>query len=122
LAARRFRIGGVASAAALVLATAGATNAQTSFDQALMTAMSRMQAAMLGAPMTGDPDRDFVAMMVPHHRGAIDMALLELEHGRDPRLIRLAQEIVVTQRSEIQVMRAVARDLSQSVDSKKGTQ
>jgi uncharacterized protein (DUF305 family) len=43
-------------------------------------------------------------MMIPHHQGAVDMALLELQHGTDPALKRLAQEIVVTQRQEIEVM------------------
>lgn len=99
---------------ALVVAAPVLARAAAPFDDAMMAAMTQMNAAMAGAPMTGDPDRDFIAMMVPHHRGAIEMATLELEHGDDPRLRRLAQEIVVTQGSEIQVMRAVARDLTAS--------
>jgi uncharacterized protein (DUF305 family) len=55
--------------------------------------------------MTGDPDHDFAAMMIPHHQGAIDMAKVELVHGKNPALRRLAQEIIVTQRSEIDVLR-----------------
>ena len=82
------------------------------FDEAMMAAMTRMDAAMARAPMTGNADRDFIAMMVPHHRGAIEMATTELTYGHDPRLRRLAEEIVVTQRSETQVMRAIARDLA----------
>jgi len=54
--------------------------------------------------MTGDPDHDFAAMMIPHHQGAIDMAKAELLYGRNPVLRRLAQEIIVTQNSEITVM------------------
>ena len=54
---------------------------------------------------TGDVDADFVAMMVPHHQGAIDMALTVLRYGRNPQLRRLAQEIIVTQQEEIAVMR-----------------
>lgn len=88
------------------------------FDAEMMGAMTRMNAAMTRAPMTGDPDRDFISMMVPHHAGAIEMATLELEHGHDARLRRLAQEIVVTQQSEIVVMRAVARDLSAKNEKK----
>jgi uncharacterized protein (DUF305 family) len=53
----------------------------------------------------GDVDADFVAMMVPHHQGAIDMALAVLRHGRNPQIRRLAQEIIVTQQQEIAVMR-----------------
>jgi uncharacterized protein (DUF305 family) len=40
---------------------------------------------------TGDVDADFVAMMVPHHQGAIDMALAVLRHGRNPQIRRLAE-------------------------------
>jgi uncharacterized protein (DUF305 family) len=53
----------------------------------------------------GDPDRDFVATMVPHHQGAIDMALAELKYGHNEQLRRLAQEIIVTQQQEIAAMR-----------------
>ncbi len=54
---------------------------------------------------TGDIDHDFVEIMVPHHQGAIDMAVAVLRHGRNERLRRLAQEIVVTQQQEIAAMR-----------------
>lgn len=68
------------------------------------TAMDRMMAAM-DAPPTGDIDRDFVAMMVPHHQGAIDMAQLVLRYGRNEQIRRIAQEIIVTQQQEIVAMR-----------------
>lgn len=68
--------------------------------------MTTMNAGMGKAPMNGDPDHDFAAMMIPHHEGAVDMAKAELLHGRNPVLRRLAQEIIVTQGSEIAVMRA----------------
>ena len=67
-------------------------------------AMDRMMAAMHGRP-TGDVDADFVAMMVPHHEGAIAIAQAELRSGHNEQLRRLAQEIIVTQRQEIAVMR-----------------
>jgi uncharacterized protein (DUF305 family) len=54
---------------------------------------------------SGDVDRDFVAMMVPHHEGAIAMAQSELRYGKNEQLRRMAQEIVVTQRQEIAAMR-----------------
>jgi DUF305 family protein family protein len=66
-------------------------------------AMSRMMTDMAVKP-TGDVDRDFVAMMAPHHRGAIDMAEAYLRYGHNPQLRRLAQEIIVTQQQEIAVM------------------
>lgn len=67
-------------------------------------AMRKMMADMAAKP-TGDVDRDFVAMMAPHHQGAIDMAQALLRHGSNEQLKRLAQEIIVTQQQEIAVMR-----------------
>jgi hypothetical protein len=67
-------------------------------------AMKKMMTGMDVKP-TGDVDRDFVAMMVPHHQGAIDMAQALLKYGRNKQLRRLAQEIIVTQQQEIAVMR-----------------
>jgi len=60
---------------------------------------------MAAAPMNGNPDHDFAAMMIPHHQGAIDMAKAELSYGKDPAMRRLAQEILVDQQSEIDAMR-----------------
>ena len=81
------------------------------------TAMNRMMMAMAVKP-TGDVDRDFVAMMVPHHQGAIDMAIAVLHYGHNEKIRRLAQEIIVTQQQEIAAMRlAVASPLPPSVPS-----
>jgi hypothetical protein len=68
------------------------------------TAMTTMMADMSIKP-TGNVDQDFVAMMVPHHQGAIDMAQAELRHGHNEQLRRIAQEIVVEQQQEIVAMR-----------------
>jgi hypothetical protein len=67
-------------------------------------AMTRMMDGMSVKP-TGDIDHDFVAMMVPHHQGAIDMAQAELRYGHNEQLRRIAQEIVVEQQQEIIAMR-----------------
>jgi uncharacterized protein (DUF305 family) len=56
---------------------------------------------------SGDIDRDFAQMMIPHHQGAIDMALVLLKHGRDEKLKRLAQSIIVEQGQEIAYMRSL---------------
>lgn len=72
----------------------------------MRAAMTRMHEAMMTAP-TGDPDRDFAAMMIPHHQGAVDMARIELQFGKDERLRRLAQEIIVDQSQEIAVMKQI---------------
>jgi hypothetical protein len=68
------------------------------------SAMKKMMADMRVKP-TGDVDRDFVAMMVPHHQGAVDMAKAELGYGHNEVLRQLAQEIVTNQGQEISVMR-----------------
>ncbi len=81
-----------------------------------VTAMKKMMGDMAVKP-TGDVDADF--MMVPHHQGAIDMALAVLRHGRNPQIRRLAQEIIVTQQQEIAVMRlAVGQPLPPSTLSR----
>jgi|UPI0003712247 uncharacterized protein (DUF305 family) len=76
------------------------TVANQAFEQAMMSMDRKMQ----NVKMTGNPDIDFAAMMIPHHQGAIEMAKIELQYGTDPRLRRLAQEIIVTQQSEIELM------------------
>jgi len=86
-------------------------NAQTGFFAALMVqAMERMHKDMRIVP-SGDPDRDFAAMMVPHHQGAVDMAKAELQFGKNPVLRRLAQGIIVEQLQEIEVMQRELRQL-----------
>lgn len=60
---------------------------------------------------TGDVDRDFVAMMIPHHQGAIDMARAVLRSSRNETVRRLAQEIIVTQQDEIRAMRLAINPL-----------
>lgn len=67
-------------------------------------AMQAMHAGMAIQPR-GDVDADFAAMMIAHHQGAIDMAVLELRYGRNVQLRRIAQEIIVEQQQEIAAMR-----------------
>jgi hypothetical protein len=75
-------------------------------------AMATMMAGMDIKP-SGDVDRDFVDMMVPHHQGAIDVAQGVLRYGHNEKIRRLAQEIIITQQQEIAVMRlAVGEPLS----------
>ena len=91
--------------AASVFSTA--CQAQSSDEQAFISlnnvAMSKMMEGMAIQP-SGDIDRDFVALMTPHHQGAIDMAKAELRYGHNEQLRRIAQEIVVEQQQQITAM------------------
>lgn len=75
-------------------------------EGSMMSAMDKMSKDMAAVPMTGDADRDFVGMMIPHHQGAIDMAKYELAHGKDPAMLKLARSIVAAQDREIAEMKA----------------
>lgn len=67
-------------------------------------AMDKMHKAMATAKQTGDADVDFVTGMIPHHQGAIDMAKIVLEKGKDPEIKKMAEGIVKAQESEIKLM------------------
>ena len=75
-------------------------------DHAMMQSMMTMQRAMMSTHLAGNPDRDFMMMMIPHHQAAIDMATVELHSGKDPRVIALARNIIKAQQAEIQQMRS----------------
>jgi uncharacterized protein (DUF305 family) len=93
--------------AAIIPSVALANAAANAFAAETQAAMDRMMRGMM-VPPTGDVDRDFAAMMIAHHQGAIDMAKAELRHGRNEQLRRIAQGIVVEQQQEIEAMRLAA--------------
>jgi uncharacterized protein (DUF305 family) len=91
---------------AISLATAAkvaTAEAVTPYIVATAAAMDRMMAGM-AIKASGDVDQDFAAMMIPHHQGAIDMAVAELKYGHNEQLRRIAQEIIVDQQQEIAAM------------------
>jgi uncharacterized protein (DUF305 family) len=88
----------------LIAASVQAAAPHSEFAQAMDVAMDRMMADMHVAP-SGDVDRDFALMMIPHHQGAIDMAVAQIRYGKDPQLKRIAQEIIIEQQQEIAAMR-----------------
>ncbi len=83
-----------------------AGTAEVSFQGGMAAAMDKMMIDMHAASPLGDPDRDFLLMMIPHHEGAVEMARLLLLHGRDPLVRRMAEDILSGQQTEIAAMRA----------------
>jgi uncharacterized protein (DUF305 family) len=107
-------VGAVALCAAMLVA---ASSLDSTFIAKINGVMTRMMSAMAITP-SGDVDKDFVALMVPHHQGAIDMAEAELLYGHNVKVKRIAQEIIVTQQQEIAAMRlALGEPLPPSVPS-----
>ena len=76
----------------------------SAFKREMDESMSRMMQDMHGPGYVGHADIDFLAMMIPHHVGAVDMARLVLQHGRDPATRQLAEEIIAGQTIEIESM------------------
>jgi len=74
-------------------------------SKALQAAQVAMSERKSSVPLTGDPDRDFLAQMIPHHEGAIEMSKVLLKDGVRPEVRRLAQEIIAHQQGEIEMMR-----------------
>lgn len=76
----------------------------SSFTREMDRGMAKMMADMHAPGYTGIADVDFLAMMIPHHQGAVEMARLELIHGSDPATRRLAEDIIASQQAEIDGM------------------
>lgn len=83
----------------------GAPKPAKGFDAAMDAAMAKMHADMMAVKPTGNPDVDFMRGMLPHHEGAVAMAEILREYGRDPETRELATNIIRTQQSEIHLMK-----------------
>ena len=86
-------------------AASGSAAGKSSFESEMNAGMARMMKDMHQPGYTGQPDSDFLAMMIPHHEGAVEMARLVLIHGRDPMVRQLAEDIIASQTVEIAAMR-----------------
>ena len=89
---------------AAMLQAAKGSGAGTAFQRDMDSGMAKMMTDMHSPGYSGNADVDFLAMMVPHHQGAVEMARLVLLHGRDPATRLLAEEIIAGQTIEIQSM------------------
>ena len=85
-------------------ADGAASTRADAFQREMDASMARMMQDMHGPGYVGNADIDFLAMMIPHHAGAVDMARLVLQHGRDPATRQLADEIIAGQTTEIESM------------------
>ncbi|WP_198334242.1 CopM family metallochaperone [Psychrobacter namhaensis] len=66
--------------------------------------MTRMHEEMMIGMGYNDPDTAFAKGMLGHHRGAVDMAEIQLKYGTDAAMLKLAQDIVDAQQVEIDTL------------------
>jgi uncharacterized protein (DUF305 family) len=91
---------------ATIPAAASANHDPEQAKDAMLEAHHKMMTEMESLQPTGEADRDFVSMMIPHHQGAIDAAKVELEYGHDETLRAMAEAIIEAQEKEIAEMKA----------------
>ena len=96
-----------------------ADNAISPFAREMDVGMAKMMADMHAPGYSGNPDRDFLKMMIPHHQGAVEMARLVLIHGRDPVTRKLAEDILAGQQVEIDGMERRLAQLRRGDDVEK---
>lgn len=94
----------LASAQQMDMPNGGMDMGGSAADEANMKALQKMQDDMPNKG-TGNADWDFVTMMISHHQGAVDMAKVEVQYGKDPALKKMASKIVEDQEKEIRLMK-----------------
>lgn len=80
----------------------GMNHGSQQMHESMMSGMQKMQ----GMQPTGDTDKDFAMMMRMHHQQAVDMAKVEVQHGKSPELKAMAQKMIKDQQKEIEQLDA----------------
>ena len=90
--------GGAASHADMSKSPAGMPGkGSEAMHRSMMSGMQKMNAMK----PTGDTDKDFAMMMKMHHQQALNMAEMELAHGKSPDMLAMAKQIIAAQKKEI---------------------
>ncbi len=80
-------------------------------EKSMHQAMTAMCEKMDSMPMAGNPEKDFLMMMIPHHQSALEMSQAYLKDGTNPKIVALATKIIEAQKKEIAEMNAILKDL-----------
>ena len=84
--------------------TAQSTAADNPYDAEMHKAMEKMHLEMKAMKMSGDIDVDYSTLMAIHHKGALEMAAIQLKYGKNAALKRFNEKLIKDQSAEMKVL------------------